>query len=189
MALPCVNYYYSVTHLSYAWMLDYCLYPATSCFLQVTWKSPEIEISSSAVGYFSEITFFIECLNFSISVQNGFFLLWCFITEVTMQQPSTLLNYLKFQWIFPLNFRLALWRIQQGQAKDGQWGVFLLEIHHTIKVKTRIHPTRMRIVRCSSRRECLPRGVCLGGVCQGGCLPGRVGCLAGRGCLPGWVFA
>ena len=67
--------------------------------------------------------------------------------------------------------------------------------------KTRMHSSRMRTVRCSSRLRgggggCLLGGVCLlgevsacrGGVClPGGCLPARgVVCLGGV-CLPGGV--
>ena len=48
-------------------------------------------------------------------------------------------------------------------------------IHYRVGLfKTRMHSSRMRIVRCSRRRgegEGLPEGVCPGGCLPGGCLP------------------
>ena len=52
----------------------------------------------------------------------------------------------------------------------------LIEIKAIAKIKTRIHSSRMRTVRCSGdlpRAGCLPRK----GVCSGG------GCLRGRRCV------
>ena len=69
------------------------------------------------------------------------------------------------------------------------------EAYSVIKISTRMHSSRMRSIRCSSRLlegcVCLPGGVCPEGgglfACQGGCLPAREGvCLPGGVYLPGW---